>query len=57
MIRMMPSDPLFPDVYSIVTMIAAYTNPHVHLDLQQVPEEERLKTLDKLTELFLELTH
>jgi hypothetical protein len=37
-------------LYALATLIAAYTNPHVHFDLAQFQEEDKL-------ELNCELEH
>jgi hypothetical protein len=53
--KMYPSDPLFADVWQIVNGIAALTNAHVHHDLREMPEAERLAELDRLKGLLVEL--
>jgi hypothetical protein len=56
-LRIMPSDPGFQDVEFIADWIAKLKNPHLFLDLNDMPEIERLACLKDLEELFEQLMH
>ena len=55
--RIMPSDPEYEVFAFLAHAIAALKNPHVHFDLRDMPEAERLADLAYYTAQFEELTH
>jgi hypothetical protein len=57
--RITASDEDFDKMYLLQTMIAAYTNPHVHFDLNQngIPEPERRAEIAILKAMFEEMMH
>jgi len=56
-LRIMPSDPGFRDVYFIADWIAKLKNGHLFHDLRDMPEVERLVYIKDLECLFEELMH
>jgi hypothetical protein len=58
-VRIRASDENFEKMYLLQTMIAAYTNPQVHYDLNQdgMPEPERRAEIAILEAMFEEMMH
>lgn len=58
-IRIKASDEDFEKMYLLQTMIAAYTNPQIHYDLNQkgMPEPERKAEIAILKSMFEEMMH
>lgn len=56
-IRIKASDEGFEDIFAIATLIAAYKNPHIHFDLLEITEEERIRELEHLEQVMEQLSH
>jgi hypothetical protein len=58
-VRIRASDEDFDKMYLLQTMIAAYTNPQVHYDLNQngMTESERRVEIATLKAMFEEMMH
>ena len=58
-VRIKASDVDFEKMYLLQTLIAAYTNPQIHHDLNQngMPEHERKAEIAILESMFEEMMH
>ena len=46
-----------PEAVFLATYLAALVNPHVHMDLQQMPEAERQAEIETVKDMLEELSH